>query len=77
MILISKELMVSCESWGMRTHKFNTYRKEVLVCHKKNQDKGAQGFRMIQSLISLISKREQTIMAVPLGCVQVWVRSFL
>lgn len=61
----------------MRTHKFNTSMKEVLVCHKKNQDKGTQRFRMIQSLISLVSKREQTIMSVPLGCVQVWVRSFL
>lgn len=77
MILISKGLMVLCESWGMRTHKFNTYMKEVLVCHKKNQDKGTQRFRMIQGLISLTSKREQTIMSVPLGCVQVWVRSLL
>lgn len=44
-ILSSQELTVLCESWGMSTYMFNTHMKGVLMCHKKNQDKGAQGFR--------------------------------
>ena len=49
---------------------------EIHTILKRVQGEGdAQGFRTIQSLVSLNSKREPTIMPLLLGCVQVWVRS--
>lgn len=54
-ILTIKELTVLWKRQRMNMCKFNT-RERVLMCQKKNQDKGAWEFRVTQSFTSPISE---------------------